>query len=224
MCRMAAFSTKEVVDISSLFEIVSWMAKNGKKAEHSDGYGVLVFDEISKFEYKTTVPIYDDFRGRELVKQIHGKLGLIHARKASQGVPVGLQQLHPFHIRGRYLAHNGTITGADRSNAFQSDTYGFFSNVVDFEDFESLVNNVKRYISTHDFTGVNFLLVDEFEKALYVGCIYKKDVDYFTLHYKIDALGFYVYSEQMEDSLLEMENGEILKVVEGNIVEQGKVF
>jgi len=224
MCRMAAFSLLNNVCVSEVFDKVSLMAKDGRGAPHNDGYGLIILNDSMKYEYKSIKPIYEDTNFKMLCEKISGKIGIIHARKASPGIPIGLQQLHPFYIEGKYLAHNGTIRNANRSNLFNSDTYDFFLSIHNFRDFVSLLNNVKAYVEAHDFSGINFLLLDELDNSLYVGCIYMGDTDYFTLHYKADKTGFFVYSEDLYDSLAPMENGQIFKVRNGEIIDEGKVF
>ncbi|WP_448378976.1 class II glutamine amidotransferase [Fervidobacterium sp.] len=225
MCRMSAFSSSNDICVDEVFNKVSVMAEHGRGAPHDDGYGLIVLSEFEKIEYKSTKPIYEDNNFKMLCEKLRGEIGIIHARKASPGIPVGLHQLHPFYIEGRYLAHNGTIMDANKANLFQSDTYDFFLSIHDFKDFEGLLNNVRKYVEAHDFSGLNFLLLDELDKSLYVGCIYTGDSKYFTLYYKADKAGFFVYSqEDVDDSLAPMENGQIFKVRNGEIVEEGKVF
>jgi len=222
---MAAFSSSNDICVAEVFNKVSVMAKHGRRAPHDDGYGLIILSEFEKFEYKSTKPIYEDIDFRMFCDKVQGEIGIIHARKASPGIPVGLQQLHPFYIEGRYLAHNGTISDANKTNLFQSDTYDFFLSIHDFKDFEDLLNNVKKYVEAHNFSGINFLLLDELDNSLYVGCIYNGDSKYFTLYYKVDKTGFFVYSqEDVDDSLVPMKNGQILKVRSGEIIEEGRVF
>ena len=226
MCRMAAFSTVSKVSVLNVFKHVSEMAINGKGSPHNDGYGIVILDDVRKYEYKSLTPIYEDVLGANLLKDIYGSCGIIHARKASDGIPVGVQQLHPFYIEGKYLAHNGTITDADKSNPFKSDTYDFFYNIFKFKTFNELLGNIKKYIDIHDFSGMNFFILDELDGSLYVGCIYNCNEDYFTLHYKLDQLGFFVYSEKVinEEPMTSMRNGQVLKIKDGKIIEEGKVF
>jgi len=225
MCRMAAFSSSNDICIVEVFDKVSVMAERGRGAPHDDGYGLIIQSQFEKFEHKSTKAIYEDADFRKLCEKLQGEIGIIHARKASPGIPVGLQQLHPFYIEGRYLAHNGTISDANKTNLFQSDTYDFFLSIHDFKDFEDLLNNVKKYVEAHNFSGINFLLLDELDNSLYVGCIYNGDSKYFTLYYKVDKTGFFVYSqEDVDDSLVPMKNGQIFKVRNGEIIEEGKVF
>ncbi|MGQ9856464.1 MAG: class II glutamine amidotransferase [Fervidobacterium sp.] len=224
MCRMAAFSSNEYIEVGKIINSVSEMAKNGKNAPHDDGYGFVLFTKERKLEYKSVVPIFEDDFWKSVVEGFKASAGIVHARKASENLDKTKLQLHPFHISGKYLAHNGTVYDANIENDFRSDTYDFFLNIFSFDIFEALIDNVRKYIANHKYSSLNFLLYDEKEDSLYVGCIYSRSPDYFTLYYDQNEAGFVVYSENVNGDLTPMENGEILKVSNGKITQKGRVF
>ncbi len=223
MCRMAGFSFDDNKDISEIFEIVKSMALNGMEAPHNDGWGCFCKNDVNHILYKSLRPIYEDSYNINKITEEKFKLGLIHARLASKGLPKTTLQLHPFYINGRYFAHNGTIKSAKRENIYSSDTYEYFENIALFKDTFDLGQKIKDYAQKNEYSGMNFLMIDEIEKALYVCCLYtdsERNREYFTLHYYNDDADFIVYSEKFSNDYKSMENGELIKVVAGKIVDR----
>ncbi|ABS60038.1 MULTISPECIES: class II glutamine amidotransferase [Fervidobacterium] len=225
MCRMAGFSFDDNQNISEIFEFVKSMALNGMEAPHNDGWGCFCKNDVNHILYKSLRPIYEDSYNINKITEEKFKLGLIHARLASKGLPKTTLQLHPFYINGRYFAHNGTIKSARRENIYESDTYEYFENIVNFNSIGQLVQNILKYSKINEFSGMNFIMVDEKENALYVCCLYtdtSRNKEYFTLHYYYNKSDkkFIVYSEKFSDEFQPMKNGEIIKVIDGIIVEK----
>jgi len=234
MCRMAAFSLKKVEDISWVIEYVKQMARFGKKGPHCDGWGYVLLNTNKKVEYKSISPAYDDNKSPNLNDEKF-EMGIVHARLASDGLDKTRLQLHPFYKDGKYFAHNGTIITANRQNPYDSDTYDFFKHVASFENFGHIVKLVREYGEENEFSGMNFLMIDDLTDELYVGCYYtpgQDRKDYFTLFYGCDDERFFVFSERPVNDYSKipsseyrlMQNGEIFKVSSGKIVERGNVF
>ncbi|HOQ38848.1 MAG TPA: class II glutamine amidotransferase [Fervidobacterium sp.] len=229
MCRMAAFSMRQHANVSWIIEYVKHMALCGQKGPHSDGWGYVLIGDDRKIECKSLIPAYDD-KDMLLTDDQKFNIGIVHARQASKGLPKTKMQLHPFYKDGKYFAHNGTISTANRKNVFSSDTYDFFEHVLPFNDFEELIRLVREYAKSEEFSGINFLLIDEAEDSLYVGCCYgsKEDEDYFTLYYSCEDDCFSVFSENPLGKALgnyePMKNGEVFKVLAGKIVERRNLF
>lgn len=222
MCRMGGFSLRSPKQIGWVIEYVSKMASEGKSAPHGDGFGYVLLSDHSFLYGKFFVPIYES----KINLTETYKLGIVHARKASEGVPLGLRQVHPFCTGEKFFAHNGTVYSAKRQNPYESDTFDYFESIKDFKNFSELLENVRRFIRLNSYSGLNFLLLDGEHGALYVCCLFNKERtdDYFVLHYKESEEGFYVFSERYDESFRPMVNGELFKVVDGKIVERGNVF
>lgn len=222
MCRMGGFSLSVPMDIHWVLDYVSKMAREGKGAPHGDGFGYVLFSDQSFVYGKFFSPIYE----RKVVLYDAYKLGIIHARQASKNVPLGIRQVHPFCIGEKFFAHNGTVFSARKENPYKSDTFDYFDSIKDFRNFSELLENVRKFANSNSYSGLNFLLVDGEENALYVCCLFNKERidDYFVLHYKESEEGFYVFSEKYDESFGPMTNGELFKVVNGKIVERGSVF
>lgn len=234
MCRMAGFSSKNGIKIFQLMELISsvkHMAQFGLEAPHKDGWGIAAFSDIDKILYKSVRPIYeDDYIFCPHITSIptsisnqNYKIGIIHARLASEGLPKTTLQLHPFYINGKYFSHNGTIKSALRKNIYDSDTFEYFENISSFNSLIELAELVDAYGKKNDYSGMNFLMIDEIKNVLYVCCFYKpsaKNEKYYTLYYHCLNDTFIVYSEKINADLLPMSNGEIFKVANGQIVDR----
>ncbi|ODN29790.1 hypothetical protein A4H02_08790 [Fervidobacterium thailandense] len=219
---MAGFSLVNPGGIGWISEFVSRMAREGKGAPHGDGFGYVLVSDDAFVYAKFFTPIY------ESNEKPAGtfKLGIVHARKASEGVPLGVRQVHPFYSGEKFFAHNGTVFSAARTNPYESDTFDYFASVKDFENFQGLVLKIRSFAQSNRYSGLNFLMLDTLENALYVCCLFNSERtdDYFVLHYKESSEGFFVFSEKYDNSYQTMANGEVLKVLNGRIVERGNVF
>lgn len=234
VCRMAAFSVKGCEDISWVVEYVKQMAHFGKKGPHCDGWGYVLLNRNKKIEYKSILPAYEDQKSPKLNDEKF-KMGIVHARLASNGLDKTRLQLHPFYKDGKYFAHNGTIVTASRQNPFNSDTYDFLEHVSSYASFDELVKSVREYGEVNEFSGMNFLMINELSDELYVGCYYapsQENEDYFTFYYGCDDERFFVFSERPVNDYSgipssqynSMRNGEIFKVSSGKIVERRNIF
>jgi len=212
LCRMIGFSYPESRDIGDLVDHLKHMAEKGMKAPHSHGWGIYVTDGENVFYYKTMTPVYED-----VDVHLEMSLGILHARKASDNVPVTPLQLQPFiSPDGVIFCHNGTIKTSERANVFSSDSYDYFLNVREFADLDDLVNRLRSFLRVNRYSGANFLMLKS--SKLYVFCAHESRHDYYTLWYNTDD-GFVVTSEPRDTGgYTPMENGELL------VVERGKVI
>ncbi|MGC8902105.1 MAG: class II glutamine amidotransferase [Fervidobacterium sp.] len=225
MCRMAGFSFNTPQNISNIIGFTKIMAQFGIESPHNDGWGCVLSDGSKTLQYKSIKPIYQDDLGLTKIDE-EFKIGIIHARLASKGLPKTTLQLHPFHKKGMYFAHNGTIKSAKRENVYQSDTYEYFENISEFKSLYELAKNIESFAKENEFTGMNFIIFDEIEETLYVCCLYKdtpKNREYFTLHYYEEDGNFIVYSEKYSPHFKPMENGEIFKIRDGKITEKAMI-
>ncbi|AFG34712.1 putative glutamine amidotransferase [Fervidobacterium pennivorans DSM 9078] len=223
MCRMAGFSSSDGLRIARIIDFTKHMANYGMESPHNDGWGIIAMNDEEKIIFKSIKPIYKDSKVNLFSDNTIYTLGIVHARLASAGLPKTTLQLHPFYIDGKYFAHNGTIKSAKRENIYSSDTYEYFENIALFKDTFDLGQKIKDYAQKNEYSGMNFLMIDEIEKALYVCCLYtdsERNREYFTLHYYNDDADFIVYSEKFSNDYKSMENGELIKVVAGKIVDR----
>ncbi|MFN6991911.1 MAG: class II glutamine amidotransferase, partial [Fervidobacterium sp.] len=175
MCRMAGFSSRSKANLTYVIKVVQHMAEYGLEAPHNDGWGLIALSYSHKLLYQSITPIYKDPSILQLTDAIEYneyKIGIVHARLASEGLPKTTLQLHPFQINNRYFAHNGTIKTSLRKNIYNSDTFEYFEKIASFKSLNELAELVKSYAKKHTFTGMNFLMVDEIDKALYICCLY----------------------------------------------------
>ncbi|MFN3691376.1 MAG: class II glutamine amidotransferase [Fervidobacterium sp.] len=230
MCRMAGFSSKSGINLIHIIEPVKHMAKYGLEAPHNDGWGMIGLSETYKLQYQSINPIYEDLLILDLnniISTAAYKLGIVHARLASEGLPKTTLQLHPFYINGKYFAHNGTIKSALKNNVYSSDTFEYFESISSFGSLGELSELIRFYSQKHTFSGMNFLMVDELDRALYVCCLYApsdKNEKYYTLYYKKSNGTFFVFSEKIIQESFPMKNGELFKVIDGEIVEKTNIF
>jgi len=138
-----------------------------------------------------------------------------HLRKASDDIPVTLNNAHPFFQDGWAFIHNGTVYGAkslprDASlipTSDESDTEYLFhylltaimTNPMNKKICETLAMTVSSLRA--DYTAVNSMLSNGDD--LYVISAYKTWEDYYTLHYYTLPTGVIICSEPIESSRLD---------------------
>lgn len=239
MCRMGGFSLRNPdrgEAVRYVFEQVQRMAKDGEGAPHPDGWGYRVYtldretDSWVVCEGHFADPIYED--SLELTTDGEGFVaGVVHARHASEGMPVDAAFTHPLSCceLERALAHNGTIYDVDLRR-FPTDTLYLCNylctNFPRGGSATELAELVTTLASEHKFSGLNFILLDGWDRSMFVCCLFSPEYrspTYFVLHYKVGSTGFFVFSEPPDGSFHPMGNGQILKVKEGRIVEMGWV-
>ncbi len=85
---------------------------------HGDGWGYVVLQDDKLYEYHSYTAIYNDKGFEELIDIVSSfteySTGIIHARRASKGMPKGLIHTYPYHYslplgHEVWLAFNGSL-------------------------------------------------------------------------------------------------------------------
>ncbi|HBT25093.1 MAG TPA: hypothetical protein DEA58_00155 [Pseudothermotoga sp.] len=210
VCRMIGFSFKSERSIDDFFAHLQNMAKNGKFAPHDHGWGIYALNGENVVYHRSQRPIFDDtFPSLKL------NAGIIHARKASEHLPVSILQVHPFIDNcGKAFCHNGTIYDIP-FHFIESDTYSYFFKIRQFNSYEELLEKIAYVAQNFKHTGMNFLMMNKNDLLVYCG--YNTNADYYTLWYN-DKNGFVVCSEPMNNDYVPMENKTMFVVKDGRIV------
>lgn len=215
VCRMIGFSFKDEVDIVPFFKHLQLMAQKGKNAPHNHGWGIYAFENDVVIYHRSPRPVYE-----ESLLPLKARIGILHARKASEHLPVTLLQLHPFiDNKGKAFCHNGTIYDIPNLS-IESDTLAYFTTIKDFSSHEELAHKVADVAMRYRHTGMNFLMINGEELIVYCG--YSGNEDYYTLWYR-DGDDFIVSSEPMDESFKPIGNRTLIVVKEGLVQKVLKV-
>ncbi|MGJ8454049.1 class II glutamine amidotransferase [Pseudothermotoga sp. U03pept] len=210
MCRMIGFSFKDERPVDEFFVHLQRMAKNGKHAPHNHGWGIYALNGEDVVYHRSEKAAFDD-----TFPSVKLKVGIIHARKASENLPVTILQIHPFIDGcGKAFCHNGTIKDIP-FHFIESDTYSYFSKLRQFSSYEELRERIAHIAKNYSYTSMNFLMINRDELIVYCG--YSTNEDYYTLWYSNDE-GFVVCSEPMNGDYFPMANQTIFVVRYGEIV------
>jgi predicted glutamine amidotransferase len=114
MCRVLGYCTQ---DNASLAEIMGepGLREFTRLSEfHSDGWGMAWYDgeevQVEKSLLRASgTPAYDELAHRRL-----GRMGLVHLRWATPGLPIEACNTHPFRRGPAVMAHNGAIHPQNR--------------------------------------------------------------------------------------------------------------
>jgi len=126
MCRFIIFHLRNKNELFSkllnaLLESAKYdpiLNKMGRKPQHPDGWGYVVYEGDTVAHYKSLASIYEDTENyRTLIQYIESHfpvVGLIHVRKASEGMSINLNDVQPIHFitnKGEdvWVIHNGTL-------------------------------------------------------------------------------------------------------------------
>ncbi|MEJ5229441.1 MAG: hypothetical protein WHT65_05520 [Pseudothermotoga sp.] len=207
---MIGFSFKDEKPVERFFTHLQYMAKNGKFSPHDHGWGIYGLKDGHVVYHRSEKPVFDD--SFPFVKL---KTGIIHARKASEHLPVSVLQIHPFiDDSGKAFCHNGTVYDIP-FDFIESDTYSYFLAIKKFSSYEELREKIADVAKNYRYTSMNFLMINKGDLIVYCG--YSTNPDYYTLWYK-NREGFVVCSEPMGDDYLPMENKTIFVVRDGEII------
>ena len=121
MCRLLAFASTDDTTIQSLLTPDEFENYRQLSTLHSDGWGAAWWSPAAGLHQVNSVQraVDDDeflnVTGAEVLTA-----GIVHLRWATSGLPVCLENTHPF-TSGRWsFAHNGAIAGPERLLAFLS--------------------------------------------------------------------------------------------------------
>ncbi len=213
---MIAFSSKSDVPVQKYLDHLVWMASSGKRAPHPHGWGYFLMDSTGFVSIvKSPRPIFVDSPKTNL----KAKIGLFHARKASKGTIIDADSTHPYIIYNgkiHVLIHNGGI-----ADGFESPTTGVDTEYILRTIVERSVKDAYCQLSKLKASSITFVYFDG--EKMYVLKHRTKLPEYYTLFYKVEGGVFVVASEPMDDDWKEMENGELIVVKDGSILERSVI-
>jgi glutamine amidotransferase len=185
---------------------------------HGDGWGIVV-RSLGKLEcYKKDIacwkdPIFADFY------KIDTDFILLHARKASPGIPKSYEFTHPFEEDGWYFCHNGTIYDHDFRTEGKSDAQQLFARILhNMKTCKDAVEAIRTTVkSIREYSALNFILAKE--DQVYVLNMYGKRgeeaSEYYTMKYLQGEEYTLVSSESLENfgnNWEKMKNSTLLKL------------
>ena len=175
---------KEKADVHEL--------NSDKLLQHNDGFGYAFIQNKHYVICKNKAPI-SEIKPIVTWLRINSPILLIHARKASPGLKLGLENNHPFYwcnTDAEYVfTHNGTIKSEIKAydkNIFEpigtTDSERYFYVLLSkiYAKKQKLTSKmVSRIIENWDFTGCNFILANK--KTVYAGVFYRETPKYYTM-------------------------------------------
>jgi glutamine amidotransferase len=181
---------------------------------HGDGWGI-VMKSLGKFEcYKKDLacwkdPIFADFY------RIETDFMMLHARKASPGIPISYEFTHPFEEDGWYFCHNGTIY--DFQTKEKSDAQQLFALILhNMKRCKNTIEAIRVTVnSIREYSALNFILAKD--DRVYVLNMYGKfgkgSPEYYTMKYLQGEKFTIISSESLQnfgDNWEKMKNCTIL--------------
>jgi predicted glutamine amidotransferase len=119
MCRLLGYVTAEPTSLVDQLGREDFDAFTALTSVHDDGWGMAWYDPVDgrlhharsarSAEHDAT---YADLAGRRLAR-----VGIVHLRWASPGIPIRVENSHPFVAGQLAMAHNGHIASLDRLEA-----------------------------------------------------------------------------------------------------------
>ena len=142
---------------------------------------------------------------------------LCHLRKASPGVPIAIENVHPFFHSGWAFAHNGTLYNPEalpRNSSFKLTSKGsdseylfhFLLSLCSHKEKDiGVLKNVSGALSSLqiEYTALNCILCDG--KELYIIRDHNQFANYYTLYYYIYQRNVIVSSEKLHLPFLDRE-------------------
>ncbi len=234
MCRMLGMygevdNWKEIVlSFSRQAETGKIPPKKGMLPGHKDGWGMAASDSGNQsMTILTRHPgsAADSKQFEQTLANLKKQpmIFFCHLRKASPGIPVTPENIHPFSADGFGFIHNGTIFQADSLprdpslplTSVGSDSEYFFHYLLSqlnkkpahLERAQSIADAISRM--NVDYTSVNSLLSNG--RELFVIRRFKKHPGYYTLYTYAFPRGIVISSEPVEIGGLDPDRWEMIE-------------
>jgi predicted glutamine amidotransferase len=230
MCRLLGWAARTPRTLCDLLGEEDLDAFTSLSRNHGDGWGVAWSTDKDLAVQKSTEPAY---ASREFAEWAHGEphdLGLVHLRRATLGLPVWLENTHPFREGTVAFAHNGSIRPPSSLDALLSrrmrremvgttDSERYFravlSQAADGDLVSGLAQTVRTIADTKDFSSLNCLLLTP--DRLYAACRFdpeshEDEGDYFHLRYRVTDDAVVVASTGWGQGWQLLGNGQLLVV------------
>jgi predicted glutamine amidotransferase len=114
---MIGLIAREPVEARKFIEEITRQARFGVHSPHSHGYGIAIWRGGEWMKLCEQRPVWEG--AASALAEVSGTAIVLHARLASEGMPVNLNKLHPFFEPeaggpGTMFCHNGTLLRHDR--------------------------------------------------------------------------------------------------------------
>lgn len=212
MCRFIAVIAQEEFKVEEYIDMLEYMAKNGKRAPHKDGWGVWIKNSHGEFIHKETLPIWE----RKIREFPKAKILFAHARKKGSGASIGLTNTHPFIRDDAVFMHNGVAVVEHPDVLGDTDSEKLFMHLIEGDVIQKL-----RELSKNEFSSMNSVLYRHGE--IYVIRFARKLIDYYTIFVKCDNGRIIISTENLGDGE-EMANETVLKLTPDLKIEYLPIF
>ncbi len=197
MCRLYAIISESFISGSLIESALDFLIPLSEK--HKDGWGVGYYNFGRSGVHRSDKSLYMDNMPETTRENIrNSKIAIFHIRKASPGLKINMNNVHPFKIENYIFAHNGTIheykdhifphlskkvqseLTKDRTDS-EAMFYFLYDKLIQGysykESFENLVD-----VLDESYSALNTLLSDGL--FLYISNIWTKRPRYHSLYYK----------------------------------------
>ncbi len=114
MCRLLAFASKESTSIGALLTPNELTKYRDMSTLHGDGWGAAVWESDAGIEKVNSVHRAIDDPNFFTVASAPATAGIVHLRWATAGLPVCIENTHPFTSGEWSFAHNGSFQHPER--------------------------------------------------------------------------------------------------------------
>jgi predicted glutamine amidotransferase len=184
-----------------------WLSLHGQKAPHRDGLGMAyknVRGQIELFKAGQEELPQLETEGFSKIRGLQTTLLLAHARQASKAYRQMTEtaQAQPLSSDGLYLTHNGTIHDVAKLGTLEgTDSQKLLHWLAQNwqpRNSSGLKDALQKLLKLiQDYTAINLLITDG--SHLYAFCCYRREAEYYTLHYNLDENLVTVASEPLDD-------------------------
>ena len=140
MCRLLAFASSTSMAISSLLTPDELENYRAMSTLHGDGWGAAAWTVDDQVTTVNSVERAIDDATFDSVVASPATAGIVHLRWATAGLPVCLENTHPFSIGGWSFAHNGSFPHHERLlNELSAERRSELRGTTDSELYAALV-------------------------------------------------------------------------------------
>jgi len=189
---------------------------NERPYRHGDGWGIAYVKEGKWTVVKSVMPCYAD---KEIMKlrKVRTTMAILHARKASPGMPISIENTHPFQSKKWAFCHNGAVWDKLNGNfktKGNTDSERLFYTILQAmkkgKELEAITGSLDRL---RHFTGANIILASP-DRAFAVAR-FNRDEKYYTMNMGEKDGMLVISSETLRGTGMKwkpMANGDIVEL------------
>lgn len=232
MCRLLAFASRTPVTLTDLLGEAELAEFTALSRKHQDGWGFAWAEPEGVRRFRSADPAHESPEFAQVSQEHRTDLGLAHVRWATAGLPIRLENTHPFTDGRIAMAHNGAVRPpesldplvpadllATREGTTDSERYALavMAAARRTDPATALAETAATIAGSLRYTSVNAMLITDTELVAVTRFrpeaeAAEEEHEYYHMRYRVTPDAVVVASSGWGDGWQTLDNGEMLVV------------